>query len=351
MSLRDLLSFAIQALRGQRLRTGLSLVGVAIGVMAVVLLTALGEGARRYVLGEFQSLGTNILIIMPGKTETTGAIPGMGGAPNDLTIGDVEALRRGIPAAKQVVPVSLGNDTISYGERSRQTMIVGSTPDFLEVRNLRMQQGQFLPDIDPERSASVVVLGRKLARELCRDENPVGQVVRVGDWRMRVIGIFDTEGEQLGLDLDQIAVIPVGSALRLFNRSSLFRVLIGGSNPEEIDAIQERALAILTERHDEEDVTCISQDSVTGALTSILRILTMALAGIAAISLTVAGIGIMNVMLVSVSERTGEIGLLRAVGTSRRQIVAVFIVESTALAALGGAIGLFLSWLATRFLR
>lgn len=348
MNPRDALALSLGALRGHRLRSALSLLGVAIGVCAVVVLTALGEGARRYVSGQFEALGTNLLIVLPGKTETTGAIPGFGGAPNDLTLEDARALQRSVAGAELVVPIAVGNETVSHGERKRQITIIGSTSDFLTARRLGVAQGSFLPEMEWDRSAPVAVLGRDTAHELFPGESPLGKIIRVGDARTRVIGVLESRGTQLGLDMDDLVVVPVASAMRLFNRSSLFRVLVQVHTHADVDRAKQRVLEVLADRHGEEDVTCITQDSVSGGLTAILAVLTLAVAAIAAVSLSVAGIGIMNVMLVSVSERTSEVGLLRALGARRGQVLALFLVEAVALAAAGGAIGLGLSWIATR---
>ncbi|MDP6539149.1 MAG: ABC transporter permease [Planctomycetota bacterium] len=344
----DLLAIAWGAVSGQRLRAGLSLVGVAVGVAAVVVLTALGEGARRYVSGQFESLGTNLLIVIPGKNETTGAIPGVGGAPNDLTVEDAEVLLRRVPQAELVVPLAVGNETVSHGERRRQVTVIGATDGFLEARRLAVRSGTFLPATDWERASPVAVLGAELATELFEDENPLGGVVRIGEARARVIGVLEPRGTQLGVNMDDLVVVPVASAMQFFDRRSLFRVLIQVGVHTEIELAEERVLDVLAERHGEEDVTCLTQDAVAGALGGILAVLTLAVAGIAGVSLTVAGIGIMNVMLVSVSERTSEVGLLRAVGARRGQILALFLVEAVLLSSAGGLIGLAVSWLATR---
>jgi putative ABC transport system permease protein len=341
VSLFDLLRFAGQALSRQRLRSLLSLLGVAIGVAAVVLLTGLGEGARRYVSGQFESMGTNLVIIVPGKTETKGGIPGIGGAPNDLTLADAEALRRRVPNALRIVPVVVGPETVSHLERRRQVLVIGSTSDFLEVRQLTLQLGQFLPVIDTGRAMPVTVIGHGVAEELFPGQNPLGKVVRIGDWRMRVLGVLAPQGQKMGIDFDELAIIPVGTGMRLFNRASLFRILMDVSAHAEVGRVQAQALEVLKDRHDdEEDVTILTQDSVVGSLSAILAALTAAVAGIAAISLTVAGIGIMNVMLVSVSERTPEVGLLKALGATHRQVLAIFLAEAVLLSTTGGLLGL-----------
>jgi putative ABC transport system permease protein len=228
--------------------------------------------------------------------------------------------------------------------------IFGASHGFAEARRLEVAAGSFLPDLEYDRGAPVAVLGAALARELYREENPLGSVVRVGDARMRVIGVLQPRGVQLGIDVDEVVIVPVATAMQLFNRSSLFRVLIEVRAHEEIDYVHRIALDVLADRHGEEDVTAITQDAVTSSLSNILLVLTLAVAGIGAISLAVAGIGIMNVMLVSVSERTAEVGLLRAVGARRAQVLALFLAEAVALSGLGGIIGLGLSWVALRAL-
>lgn len=336
----DMMRLAGLALAGNRLRTALCVVGVSVGIAAVVTLTALGEGARQYVIQEFTSIGSNLLSILPGKTETTGAMPGIGGVPNDLTLQDLLALRREIHSAQYIVPVSMGTETVSHGERRRQVAVVGSIADFLNARELHVAQGLFLPNGDVERGAAVVVLGHTVARELFPGQSPLGQVVRVGEWRMRVIGVLAEIGTQLGIKMDEVAIVPVATGLKMFNRSSLYRILIKVRSPRDLNRTCDEALAILTERHNEEDVTCITQKAVISTFSGILQTLTLVLVAIGAISLSVAGIGVMNVMLVTVSERTEEIGLLRALGATQGHIRGLFLLEAILLAGIGGLVGL-----------
>lgn len=344
MSLRELLRFALRALIGHRLRSALSLLGVSIGVAAVVVLTALGDGARRYVTGQFASIGSNVLIVFPGKNETTGGMPGFGGVPHDLTLEDVRALERALPEIVRLVPIAMGTETVAFGERRRQVAVAGTTHGMAELRGLHVERGHYLPPGELFRGEPVAVLGRTVARELFPGQDAVGQVIRIGDWRMRVIGVTGPRGVQLGLDLDDIVAVPVATAMKMLNRNSLFRVLIQVRSHEAIAATKPKVLKLLAERHGEEDVTCLTQDAVVSGLGAILNALTLALAAIAAISLSVAGIGIMNVMLVSVSERTREVGLLKALGAGRRQILALFLAEAMLLSTAGGMVGLSIGY-------
>jgi putative ABC transport system permease protein len=335
----DLLRFAGGGLRGHRLRTFLSLLGVGIGVASVILLTSLGEGARRYIIGEFTSLGSNLLIIVPGKTETAGFAPLVSTAPHDLTRQDAEALPQRVPAIRRIAPLVVGTAAVRAGERSREVTVVGTTREMLEVRHLKMSSGRFLPANVPD--AAVCVLGARVQRELFPGANPLGQLIRIGDWRLRVIGVIAPRGTSIGMDLDEVVEIPVDTGLRLFNRSSLFRILAEVGSHDEIGSARRAALNVFRERHaGQEDVTILTQDAVLDTFQDILKALTAALAGIAAVSLGVAGLGIMNVMLVSVSERTREIGLLKALGVTHAQVVAVFLVEAAILATVGGSFGL-----------
>jgi putative ABC transport system permease protein len=349
MTTRDLLRFCFQALFGHRLRTALSLVGMAIGVAAVITLTALGEGARRYVVDQFASIGSNLLIVVPGKTETTG-IPGIATASNDLTLNDAQAIMRGTPEATRVAPLVVGTEFVAHGARRRQVAVIGTTREMLHVRKLALARGDYLPAGELRRGQPVVVLGDKVARELFPGEEPVGRVVRIGAWRMRVIGVITPRGTQLGMNIDDTVAVPVATGMRMFDRRSLFRIFVEVRSSAALESAKGRVVKLLKERHGEEDVTVLTQDAVVSTFSQILGALTLALGAIAAISLTVAGIGIMNVMLVSVSERTREVGLLRALGARRRQVLTVFLAESALLSAAGGLLGLAAGWGAVRIL-
>jgi len=348
----DLLGFAGDALRGHRLRSALSLLGVAIGVSSVILLTSLGEGARLYVSGEFLALGSNLLIITPGKNETTGGITIPLPAPRDLTLDDAEALRRRLRGARHVAPLVLGEATAKAGDLTRTVSVGGSTAEFQPLRNIHLRMGRYLPPGEDERGDRVCVIGAKLQDELFLGQNPLGESLRLGQERFKVIGVMSPRGVSLGTDLDEVVHVPVAQALALFDQRGLSQVMVELVSHEEIEAGKKRAVALLKERHDGfEDVTITTQDAVLTSFNRILALLTAALSGIAAISLSVAGIGIMNVMIVSVSERTREIGLLKAVGVTAVQVLLAFLVEATLLSSAGGLLGVAVGLGGTRLVQ
>ena len=347
MSLRDLLAFAGGALVGHRLRTGLSVLGVSAGIAAVVALTALGEGARLYVIREFSAMGSNLLIVLPGKVETTGALP-YGGVTHDLTLEDFRMLESHVPRVRRTAPASMGTETVRFGSKSRQAPILGTTPELLEIRRLEVSSGRFLSEGDLTRGGAEVVLGVNVAKELFGSENPLGEAVRIGAWRFRVVGILEPRGRSLGFDMDDLVIVPIQTGMTMFNRSSLFRIIVEVRQPNEMNQARDDLLRFFAERHRAEDVTVISQDAMLASFSSILQAMTLALAGIASISLVVAGVGIMNVMLVSVTERRAEIGLLKALGAANRQILAVFLSEAVLLAGAGGLVGLTAGYTAVR---
>jgi putative ABC transport system permease protein len=348
MRFGDLLHLASESLVRARLRSVMMLVAMSIGVAAVVVLTSLGEGARRYVTGEFQALGAELLIVFPGRSETTGVQPGMfsGETPRDLTLDDAESLLR-IPGVERIAPMVVGSVPVSAGELSREVPVIGTSSDFLVVRNMRMQQGAFLPAGELDRDMAVCVLGSKVRAELFPRGPAVGATVRIGERRFRVIGILADSGRSIGFDLQEIVVIPVSSALQLFNSGSLFRILITASDRDAMPRVQRAVRAQLAERHQgEEDVTVVSQDAVLATFNRIFTALTLTLAGIASISLGVAGILIMNVMLVAVSQRTAEVGLMKALGARGSQVTALFLAEAVMLSLVGACCGLVIGFAA-----
>lgn len=327
------------------------LLAMAIGVAAVIVLTGLGEGARRYVTAEFSSLGTHLLIVLPGRSETTGAGAALlaGETPRDLTLNDARALSRS-HAIEKIAPLVVGSASVSYLGLDREVPVLGSTTELLEVRNWEMAQGQFLPAGDMDRAQSVAVIGAKIKRELFGNTNALGKWLRLGDRRFRVIGVLSSEGRAIGIDVEELVVVPVASAQMLFNSASLFRILVQARSRDEMQGAKKFILKTVADRHQgEEDITVITQDAVLKTFDSIFVALTMTLGGIAAVSLLVAGILVMNVMLVAVSQRTEEIGLLKAIGAQSAQVRHLFLAEALLLSLTGGILGLALgygaSWL------
>lgn len=340
----DVLRFAFAAALGNRLRTLLSMLAMGIGVAAVVVLTALGDGARHYVVDQFSSLGTNLVIVLPGRTQTGGFSPAnaVTSTPRDLTVDDARAIGRA-PAVLRVAPASIGSAEISAGGRLRETVVVGTTAEYEQVRRLELAQGRFLPEEDWSHGSPVMVIGGKVKSELFGADPAVGQLVRVGDRRFRIIGVLSTAGMGLGMNTDELAFVPVSIAQQMFNTNSLFRILVEARHRDAIEPAKVQTRDIVKARHEgEEDVTVITQDAVLATFDRILGTLTLGVAGIAAISLAVAGILVMNVMLVSVTQRTSEIGLLKALGATAGAIRAAFLVEAALLSAAGGLLGYFI---------
>jgi putative ABC transport system permease protein len=338
----DLLAFAWTVVTGYRTRTALILVAMGIGVAAVVVVSSLGEGARRYVLDQFGALGTNLIIVLPGRAETAGAMPGfiIGKTPRDLTLDDALALGRS-RAVKLIAPLTVGAAEVHWGARMRESPVLGSTAELLEVRRMEIAHGAFIPAGDPRHPPPVCVIGVKLRDELFGAREALGEWLRIGDRRFRVIGVMAPQAMSLGFNTDELVIVPVTAAQALFNTEALYRILVEAKSRVQVPDAKDDAIEILRERHEgERDVTVITQDAVLATFDRILRALTLAVGGIAAISLAVAGILIMNVMLIAVAQRRREIGLLKALGATGMQVRLTFFTEALLLALGGAALGL-----------
>lgn len=336
----ELLRFSFGTLRGHRLRTFLSMLGIAIGVGAVILLTSLGEGARRYMVLEFAQFGTNMLQVSPGKTETHGVPGALFGTNQKLTIDDSEALTR-IPILDSVAPIAMGQARVEGNARGRSVVIYGTTAEFPATVKFSVGQGEFLPGGDPRRGASVAVLGPRLKQELFGDDNALGRFVRIAGSRLRVIGVMESRGRIVGMDIDDAAYVPVATAMRLFNLSELQEIHITFAHDGLTDQAIEAVRAVLLDRHrGEEDFTIVSQSEMLSVFGRVMDVLTLGVAVIAGISLLVGSIGIFTMMWISVGERVPEIGLLRALGATAEQIRDLFLVEAILLTLVGGVAGL-----------
>jgi putative ABC transport system permease protein len=346
MKLLDTLRFARDATTGTPLRTGLLILAMSIGVAAVVILTSLGDGARRYVLQEFSAIGSNLVIVLPGRSETGGINPAnlITSTPRDLTVDDANALRR-LPGVVRVAPIVVATTEVSAAGKLREAMMVGTTGDYDEIRRMEMGVGRFLTTDKDGRGPPEVVLGANIRREIFGSRNPLGQTVKIGDRRLRVVGILAEGGQGMGMDTDELVIVPVATALAMLDTNTLFRILIEARSREYLEEVKASTLKMITQRHEgEEDVTVITQDAVLATFDQILGVLTMGVAGIAAISLAVAGILVMNVMLVSVTQRTGEIGLLKALGATAGMVRNLFLTEAVLLSSVGAVTGLGLGY-------
>jgi putative ABC transport system permease protein len=341
MKLTDYARFATASLRAHPLRSLLTMAGIAVGIAAVILLTSIGQGLHEFVLAEFTQFGTHIVTITPGKVQTHGGSVGSIATVRPLTIEDAEALRV-LPQAEYVNAGIMGNVEIGAGNRTRRVTLYGESPDFSRAFNMEVAIGRFLPPDDPRSARAYAVLGAKARYELFGDENPLGAIVRIGGNRFRVIGVMESKGQVLGFDLDDTVFIPVGRAQELFDRTGVMEVHVAYRAGVPPDEVVNGIRRVLTARHGREDFTVTPQQQMLDTLSTVLNVLTFAVGSLGGISLLVGGVGIVTIMTISVSERYGEIGLLRALGARQGLILALFLLEAALLATTGGAVGFML---------
>ncbi len=341
MLLTDSLTLAIRAISSQRLRSFLTLLGIAVGIAAVILLTSIGEGIHRYVLAEFTQFGTNVIGVHPGRTKTGGATTGLPSSARPLSLEDAEA-KKLLPNVVEGTPSVFGNAEVAGNGRVRRVSVYGVGPGLLVVFRAKVRSGQFLPEEEAGAARAQVVLGPKLKNELFGAENALGARVRIGGLQFRVIGIMEAKGQFLGIDLDDTAYIPAARALELFNREGLNEINLSVAEGVPAASVVAAAKEVIKARHGREDVTIISQEEMMSTLSNILDVLTMAVGALGGISLLVGGVGIVTIMTIAVTERTNEIGLLVALGARRQTILGLFLGEAVALAAIGGVVGLLL---------
>jgi len=353
MRISDTLRFSTHAATGTPLRTVLLMLAMSIGVAAVVILTALGDGARRYVVDEFSAIGTNLVIVLPGRSETRGFNPAnlVTSTPRDLTVDDAAALTK-LHGVQHVSPILIATTEINAAGKLRESMLVGTNADYIEMRKLKLAAGRFLSKGELGSGSPEVVLGALIRKEIFGGENPLGKTVRIGDRRLRVVGVLTEGGRGMGMTTDELLIVPIATAQAMLNTNTLFRILIEVRSREQIEGVKARVLKTITLRHEgEEDITVITQDAVLQTFDKILNVLTLGVAGIAAISLAVAGILVMNVMLVSVAQRTAEIGLLKALGATSASVQQLFMVEALLLSSAGAVAGLGLGYVGAAVLR
>lgn len=341
MLVPDFIKLTGTSLLAHKLRSVLTMLGISVGIAAVVLLTSIGEGVHQFVLAEFTQFGTTIVAINPGKTTTAGMSMGVFGTVRPLSIDDAEALKR-LSFAKSVVGFVQGNSEVEGNGRTRRTLIYGTNHDFPVAFSMPIQSGAFLPEDDPISPRAFAVLGHKVKQELFGSRNPLGERIRVGGHRFRVIGVMGAKGQILGFDLDDTVYIPLARGLDLFNRDGLVEIDVMYRENTNVDKVVNGIKQILIARHGREDFTVTTQQQMLDVLGSILNVITFAVGAIGSVSLLVGGIGIITIMTISVTERTSEIGLIKALGARYSQILSLFLGEAIVLSAIGGVAGLIL---------
>jgi putative ABC transport system permease protein len=345
---------AWRALARNPLRASLTMLGVVIGVAAVVATLAIGQGARASVQAQIASLGSNVIMLFPGTGPGSGGSRGAQGSSSTLTLEDVEAIARESPSVDRVAWSVRANGQIIYGNNNWQTGLVGTTEDFFAIREWPVEQGTSFTDADVRNSARVAVLGATVAENLFAGESPIGQTIRIRNLPFKVIGVLQRKGgSAMGSDQDDTIILPGTTVQRKFLSSNNINfVYVSARSAEEINSAVEEISSLLRQRHrirpgQDDDFFIRNQAEFASAAEATSRTMTLLLSSIAAVSLLVGGIGIMNIMLVSVTGRTREIGIRMAVGARGRDILSQFLVESAFLSLLGGALGIALGIVAS----
>jgi putative ABC transport system permease protein len=351
----ETLRTGLEAVRTHRLRSGLTVLGILIGIAAVILTVGLGEGAQAQVGSEISALGTNVLTVTPGSTTSAAGIRAGFGSASTLTRGDASALgsKAVAPDISAVAPITSASETLVAGSSNWTTSVVGTTPSWLTVRGRTVALGRFIDKQDVADLGTSVVLGPTTASELFRGADPVGQTVNVGGVPMTVVGVLTSAGSSGSStsDQDDQAIVPISTAAERIvggtSRNSVSSIIVQAASSAQLSAAyQETDQELLALHHitntADADFTITSNQSLLSTATSVDRTLTFLLGGIAAISLLVGGIGVMNIMLVSVTERIREIGLRKALGATPRLIKRQFLVEASVLGLVGGALGVVL---------
>lgn len=338
MRIADLTRFTLNSLLAERQRSALTMLAIAIGIAAVVLLTGLGSGLQRYLVGQFTQFGTHLIAITPGKANTTGFSISAIDTQRPLTLRDAQSLLD-IPGIEAMTPVVSGQLSAEFAGKSRRTLAFGIGPQAPTVWGMSLARGQFLPEDDLIAPRPVVLLGHTLAKSLFGNVNPLGDKMRIGGMSFRVIGVLGAKGQMLGFDIDDAAYIPAALSLQLFNREGLMEIDVLYNEQEPAASVVKRISRRMIERHGAEDFTVQSQDQMLASLGKILDVLTFAVGALGGIALLTGGVGILTLMSIAVAERRGEIGLLTALGAPPNLVLQLFLGEAVILGALGGLLG------------
>jgi len=353
MNFSELLRVVFQALKTNKTRALLTMLGIIIGVASVVLLLAIGSGLKDFVARQFQALGSNLVYVLPGKLEFTS--PSLAQEATffklKFTSADVKELEKEVENQEAVVPLQRNVGTIKARSEEKEVLIIGTTSEYSEVRNTKAAEGRFFGKHEEQTGKKVVVLGAKIAQDLFPSDSPLEREVTINSLRFRVIGVAEKKGQGtgIGFNLDELVYIPLSTSQRLFDEEK-YNALLIQAKKGKIEEVKKEVEKILGERLDEDEFSVADQKELITIIGNILSVFSVALGGIAAISLLVGGIGIMNIMLISVTERTREIGLRKAVGATPRVIMLQFLLESTILSLSGGLLGLLLGEIGTFFL-
>ena len=332
-----------------KLRSALTALGLVIGIASVIILTSIGRGIHSYVLAEFTQFGTNLVAVFPGKTTTLGLSGATISTVRPLSLNDAVSLSKQDNIIA-VLPLVQGNARIEAGKKQRRSTVLGVGAAVPEVWKIKVASGRFLPKDKQLNPRAFAVLGHKLAVELFADTNPLGQRIRIGSDRFRVLGVMEKKGQMLGFDMDDTVYIPTAKALELFDRQGLMEIDLLYKSNTSVKTIENSIKRLLISRHGREDFTLITQDQMLKSMDSILNILTMSVAALGGISLLVGSVGILTIMTISVSERISEIGLMRAIGAERGIIFKLFLSEAVMLSFLGGSIGVLLGMLVVQLI-
>ncbi len=346
MDIFESVKMAVTTLTSNRLRSTLTMLGIIIGNASVITMVGVGQGVQELANKQFGSLGPNVLFVVPGNRNTR-RIPS--DQPKTLVLADADAIATQVPSVKAVGPQLNTRQVVSYGGQSTFTGIIGANPPYTSIQSFEIAKGRFVTDLDLKRDSLVIILGADLAQRLFGDSEPIGQQVRVQNLSFQVVGVMAPKGASLGSNLDDSAFMPITTmAHRLIGKTSPYGIqvnfiAVSARDAASVDAAEFQITNLLRLRHKiitEDDFTVNSQKSILAVVSTITVGLTLLLAAIAGISLLVGGIGIMNIMLVSVTERTQEIGLRKAIGATQRDILVQFIIEAVILSATGGLLGI-----------